>query len=110
MRLTRRDDGFYGDLYIARGAVLKANRARQSGRKLAVDLAFCSARADGSPAYKLGHILRRDHVKKFGPGGHAHLGQIEQQVPRHSQTIVDTKRLIEVWIVDQALPSQCRAR
>ena len=70
-----------------------------------MDLALGGARADGSPADQAGDVLRRDHVEEFGAGGHAHLGQIEEQVAREAQAVVDLVGLIEIWIVDEALPA-----
>ena len=73
-------------------------------------LALGGARADRSPADEARDILRRDHVEKLGAGGNAHLGQVEQQMPRLAQAVVDLERLVEVGIVDEALPAERGAR
>ena len=70
-----------------------------------MDLALGGARADGSPTDEAGNVLRRNHVKEFGSGGHAHLGQVEQQMARQAQAVVDLVGLIEIGIVDEPLPS-----
>jgi len=75
-----------------------------------MQLALGSARADRAPADQSRQILRRDHVKKLRAGRHAHLGQVEEQVPRQPQAIVDLVRLIEMRVVDQAFPSHRGAR
>ena len=48
-----------------------------------------------------GEIMSRNSV----PGGHAHLGQVEQQMARQAQAVVDLVGLIEMRIVDEALPA-----
>ena len=75
-----------------------------------MDLAFGGAGADGSPAYEAGDVLGGDHVEKLGSGGHAHLGEIEQEVAGFAQAVVDPEGLIEVRVVDKALPSEGGAR
>ena len=70
-----------------------------------MDLALSGARADGSPADQAGDVLRRDHVEEFGAGGHAHLGQVEQQMAGQAQAVVDLVGLVEMRIVDEALPA-----
>ena len=95
---------------VAGGAVLEADRAGKTADELAMDLALRGARADGAPAYEAGDVLRRDHVEEFGAGGDAHLGEIEQQIARHAQAVVDVVGLVEMRIVDEALPADGGAR
>ena len=99
------ENGVDGDLHVAGGAVLEADRAGDAGDQLAMNLALGGARADGSPTDQAGDVLRRDHVEEFGSGGHAHLGQVEQQMARQAQAVVDLVGLIEMGIVDEALPA-----
>src|ERR1017187_7283937 len=75
-----------------------------------MDLALGGTRADSAPADEAGDVLRRNHVEEFGSRGHAHLGQVKEQVPRLPQAVVDLVRLIEIGVVDQALPSDSGAR
>ena len=51
------------------------------------------------------HVLRRNHVQKFGAGGNAHLGEVDEQVAGQPQAIVNFEGLVEVRIVEQALPA-----
>ena len=85
----RGEDGVDGDLDVAGGGVLESDRAGDAGDELAMDLALGGARADGSPADEAGDVLRRDHVEEFGAGGDAHLGEVEQQMARQAQAVVD---------------------
>ena len=95
---------------VAGGAVLEADGAGEPADELAMDLAFRGARADGAPAYQLGEVLRRDQVEELGAGGDAHLGEVEQQVARHAQAVVDAIGLVQMRIVDEALPADGGAR
>ena len=101
----RGEDSVDGDLHVAGGAVFEAHRAGDAGDQLAVNLAFGGARADGSPTDEAGDVLGGDHVEEFGSGGHAHLGQVEEQMAGQSQAVVDLEGLIEMGIVDEALPA-----
>src|ERR1035437_6963586 len=99
------EDGVDGDLYVAGGAVLESHRAGDAADQLAVDLALGGARADGPPTDEAGDVLGRDHVEEFGSGGDAHLGQVEEQMAGEAQAVVDFEGLIEMGVVDEALPS-----
>jgi hypothetical protein len=94
-----------GDLHVAGGSVLEADRTGNAADQLAVDLALGGARADGSPTDQAGDVLGRNHVKEFGSGRHAHLGQVEQQVPGQAQAVVDFVGVVEIGVVDEALPA-----
>ncbi len=54
-----------GDLDAAVGAVLEADRHREAGGQLAVDLALGRARADRAPGDGVGDELRRDRVEEL---------------------------------------------
>ena len=103
-------DGFDGDLDVAGGSVLEADGAGEAGDELAVDLAFGSAGADGAPTYEAGDVLGGDHVEKFGAGGDTHLGEVEEEVTSFAEAIVDAEGLVEVGVVDEALPAEGGAR
>src|SRR5690606_23304919 len=72
-------DGIHSNPYIAVRAVLEADRARQAGSQLAVNLAFSRSRADGSPRDQIGDVLRGDHVQELATRGHAQLVDRQQQ-------------------------------
>src|SRR5919106_1002594 len=110
MRRMRRANRVESDSYIAVGAVLKADGTRKSRGKLAVYLAFGGARADGTPGYQIGEILRRDHVEELAARGHAELIELEQQIAADAQSVVDLKATIEIGIVDESFPANRGAR
>ena len=75
-----------------------------------MDLALGGAGADGSPAYEAGDVLGRDHVEELGSGGDAHLGKVEQEVTGFAEAVVDPEGLVQVRVVDEALPAEGCAR
>ena len=99
------EDGVYGDLHVAGGAVFEADGAGDATDQLTMDLALGGSRSDGSPTDEAGDVLGRYYVEEFGSGGHAHLGQVEEQMAGEAETVVDLEGLIEMWIVDETLPS-----
>ena len=93
VRVGRGEHRIDGDLHVAGCGVLESDRAGNAGDELPVHLALSGARADGAPADQAGDVLRRNHVEEFGAGGHAHLGQVEEQMAGEAQAVVDLVRL-----------------
>ena len=58
------------------------------------------------PAMYCGEIMSRNSV----PAGDAHLGEVEQEIARQAQAVVDLVGIVEVRIVDEALPADGGAR
>jgi len=106
VRLACGEDGFNGDLDVAGGTVFEADGAGEAGDELAVDLAFGGAGSDGSPADEGRDILRGDHVEELGAGGDAHLGEVEEEMAGFAEAVVDLEGLVEVGVVDEALPAE----
>ena len=104
VRRPRRQDGVDRGLRVAVGAVLEADRHRQSGRQLAVDLALGRARADRPPRGQVGDVLRDLRVEELGSRRQAEIVDVEQQLARQPQSLVDVEALVQIGIVDQALP------
>ena len=110
MRMPRGQNRLNRNLHIPRGPVLKAHRARKPRHQFPVHLALRRPRSNRAPAHQVRQILRRDHIQKLRPRRHSHLRQVQQQMPRLPQPVVDLERLIQVGIINQSLPSQRRAR
>src|SRR5271167_3814585 len=70
-----------------------------------MDLALGSASSNGAPTYQARHILRDNHVEEFSPRWYPHFREVEKKTACQAQTIVDFERLIEMRIVNQALPA-----
>src|SRR6185369_17150865 len=109
MRMRGRTDCFDRNPNIARGAVFKPYRARESRDQLPMDLTFRCTRTDRTPTHEVRDILRNDHVEKFSAGRDFHLCQIEQKMTCYAQTIIDLEGLIQMRIIDQPLPTNCSA-
>src|SRR5437763_861030 len=77
---------------------------------LPVDLALRGAGADGSPGDQVGDELGSDRVEELATRGQPELDQIEEELPRQPQAFVDGERVVEMGVVDQALPPDSRAR
>ena len=98
------------DLDTAVGAVLEADRHREPGAELAMDLALDGAGADRPPADGVGDVLRGDRIEELAADRQPECEHVEQQPPRHPQPSVDVGGAVEPRIVDQALPADRRAR
>lgn len=68
-------------------------------------LGFGGTCADGGPADQVLQVLRRNRVQRLGGGRQAHLGQVQQQAAPDVQAILDFEGVVQVRIVDQALPA-----
>ena len=110
MRIGGRTHRVGGDLHVAIGAVLEADRARQPRGQFAVHLAFGGARTNGAPGHQIGDVLRRDHVEELDAGRQAELVDVAQQATGDAQALVDPEAAVQVRIVDQALPAHRGAR
>jgi hypothetical protein len=93
------------DLDVAIRPVLEADRRRQPRGELAVHLALRGARADRAPAHEVGDVLRADRVEELAGGRHAQAVDLQQQLARDAQPLVDAVALVQVGVVDQPLPA-----
>jgi hypothetical protein len=100
-------DGIDGDLDVAVGPVLEADRHRQARAELAVDLALGRARADRAPADGIGDVLRGDRIEELEADRQPGAEHPEQHVAGAPEALVDVARAVEVGVVDQPLPA-CR--
>src|SRR5919201_2271437 len=73
-------------------------------------LALRRARADRAPAHEVGGVLRSDRIEELASRWQAEPGDVEQQLPREMQPLVDCEGAVEMRIVDQPLPSHRGAR
>ena len=103
-------DGVSGDLDVAVGTVLEADRRRQARGQFAVHLALGGARADGAPGDQVTQVLRRDHVQKLAAGRQPEPVDVDQQLARDAQALVDAEGFVQIGVVDQALPAHRGAR
>ena len=98
------------DLNVAVGAVLEADRHREAGAELAVDLALGRAGADRPPGDRVGDVLRRDRVEELAADRQPEVEHLQQQRAGDAQAGVDVAGAVEVRVVDQSLPAGRGAR
>ena len=55
-------------------------------------------------------MLRNLRIEELRGGRQPEVVQVEQQLPRQAETFVDVKALVQIGIVDEALPADRRAR
>lgn len=108
VRSARRNHGVHRDLQATFSPVLEADRHGDAACHLAMGLAFGRARADGGPTDKIGHVLRTDRVQQFRSTGEAHLIDLEQKRSRQLNSRCDIAGPVQVRVIDEALPSDCR--
>jgi hypothetical protein len=105
----RAADRINSDGQTAIGSVLEANGERETRGKLAVQLRLCCARTDRAEGDQVCEELGRDGVEHFGRDGHAGACEVNKELAGDTQTLVDLEGLINIGIVDQALPADCCA-
>src|ERR1051326_6413300 len=109
VRLSGRADSVNRDLYAAVRTVLEPDGHGHARRQFAVDLAFRCPRPYSSPTDEIRNELWRDRIEQLAAGGQALFGEVEKQAPCQPQPLVDLEAAVEVRIIDQPLPSHCRA-
>ena len=92
------------------GTVLETNGERETRGKFAVQLRLCGARTDRAEGDQVCEELGRDGVEHFGGNGHAGTCEVNKELAGNAQALVDLEGLIDIGIVDQALPADCCAR
>ncbi|MOA33700.1 hypothetical protein D3C78_1550160 [compost metagenome] len=73
-------------------------------------LRFSGTSADRAPAHQICQILRGDHVEEFAGSRQARIIDIQQQLTRQTQAVVDLEAIIHLRIVDQTLPAHGSTR
>ena len=89
---------------------LKPTGMERPGGEFAVDLALRRPGADGDPRGEIRDVLRQLRVEELAGGRQAQFRDIEQELPREAEALVDVIALVEVGVVDEALPADRRPR
>ena len=105
MRVPDSSNGVDCDLQAAICAVLEAYWERQTRCQLAVQLALCCTGADRTDGQQIGQELRRDGIQHFASQWHALVRKVDEQLPGHLEALVDVESVVNIRVVDQALPS-----
>lgn len=75
-----------------------------------MQLGLGGARPDGADAGQVGQELWRDCVEHLAGNGHAARRQVDEELPADAQALVNLEAVVDVRVVDQALPPDCRSR
>ena len=97
------------DRYAERtvSTVFKADREGQAAGQFAMELGFRGSRPNSAEGETIGQELWRDGIEHLARDWHAPIRQIDEQLPRYSQSLVDLEAVVDFRIVDQALPAYC---
>jgi hypothetical protein len=103
-------NGVNGNSKTTVGTVLEAHRERETRSQLTVELGLGGTGTDGTERNEVCEELRRDGVQHLGGNGHALAGKVTEELAGDTETLVDLEGLIDIRVVDQALPANSCAR
>lgn len=92
------------------GAVLETNGETETTGQLSVQLALGGSRTDSADRQQISKELGRDRIEHLAGNGHALVRQVDEQLSRQTQALVDLEAVVDIGVVDQTLPSHSRAR
>jgi len=100
------------DRHIQRAvrSILKSDRETQPRRQLPVQLTLRRSRAHSAYTKHVREVLRTNRIQHLTCERHALIRQIDEQLARHPQALVDIERAINIRIIDQSLPTHRRPR
>lgn len=105
-----RADGIDGHAQAAVRTVLEADGERQTGSKLPVQLRLGCAGSNGAKGNEIGEVLWRNGIQHLAGNGHTIGGELDVELASHAQTLVDLEAVVDIRVVDEALPSNGGAR
>ena len=91
------------------GAVLETNGERETRGKLTVQLRLGGTRTNSAEGDQIRKELGGDGVEHLRGNRHASRCEVNEELAGDAQTLVDLEGLIDIWVVDQALPANCCA-
>jgi hypothetical protein len=86
-------------------AVLETNRERQAGSKLTVQLGLGGTGTNGTNGDTVGKELRRNGIEHLGSNRQTLAGQVNEQLTRNAETLVNLEGVVDIGIVDETLPA-----
>lgn len=100
-----RSNGINSDGQRAISSVLEADWEGKTRGELAVKLGLGGAGSNGTEGDEVSKELWGDGVQHLRGNWHADRGEVAEELAGNAKTLVDLVRLIDIWIVDQTLPS-----
>jgi len=89
--------------------VLEADRERDTRGELTVELRLSGTSTDGTPRDEVSDVLGRDGVEKLGSNGVTEASKVAQELTSKAQILVNLESSVEIWVIDEILPSDGRA-
>jgi len=89
--------------------ILEADREGDTRGELTVELRLSSTSTNSTPRDEVGNVLGRDGVEKFGSDGNAEVGKVAQKLTSEAEALVNLEGPIEVWVINETLPSDSGA-
>lgn len=74
-----------------------------------MDLGLGGTRTDSTDGQTIGQELGGDCVEHLAGDGHALVGQVDEELARYAETLVDLEAVVDIGVVDQTLPADCCA-
>lgn len=100
-------NGVDGDSQTTVGTVLEAHRERETRGQLSVELGFSSSCANCTEGDEVGEELGRNGIEHLSSDGHALAGEITEELPADTETLVDLVALVDIRVIDESLPANC---
>ena len=107
MFCCRSTDSINSHCQASVGAVLEANGERETRRQFTVELGFRCPGTNGAKGDEVCKELWRDGVEHLRGNGHTSRCKVNKELARDPKALVDLVRLVNVWVIDQALPADC---
>lgn len=108
MGVTDSTNGINGDTKGTVSTVLEADGERETASQLAVKLGLGGASANSANAQHIGKELRADGIQHLAGKGHALGSKVDEQLSAEAQALVDLEAVVDIGVVDQALPANRR--
>jgi len=85
--------------------ILEADGEGDTRGELTVELRLSSTSTDGTPRDEVSNVLGGDSVEKLRSDGDAKVRKVAQELTSKTQALVNLEGSVEVWVIDETLPS-----
>lgn len=100
-------NGINSNVQRAVGSILEAHGEREPASQLTMKLGLGGSRTHGADGEQISQELGGDGIQHLAGNGHALIGQVDEQLAGDPETLVDLERVVDIRVVDEALPADC---